>query len=80
MKKKRFNEQELLEGLDSESAQAEELTTPLPQELTPLERLRGSVLHYDRPTDPIWDESFESHDSVADDFMQDQEQPPRRQD
>jgi len=36
MKKKTFTEQELLAGLDAESAHADELATLLPQELTPL--------------------------------------------
>lgn len=77
MKKKTFTEQELLEGLDAESAHADELAEPLPEELTPLERLKGSVLHYERPTDPVWDEYFDSGDGVSDDFMQDREQPPK---
>ena len=59
MTKKRFTEQELLEGLDAESSHADELVSPHPHELTPLERLRGSVLRYERPTDPVWDEFFD---------------------
>lgn len=77
MKKKTFTEEELLEGLDAESAHADELAKPLPTELTPLERLKGSVLRYERPTDPVWDEYFDSDDGVSDDFMQDREQPPK---
>lgn len=77
MTKKRFTEQELLENLDAESAHADELASPLPQELTPLERLRGSVSCYERPTDPVWDEFFDSDEGVSDDFMQDREQPPK---
>ncbi|MCL7942954.1 hypothetical protein [Marinobacter sp. ATCH36] len=77
MKKKTFTEQELLEGLDAESGHADELATLLPHELTPLERLKGSVLRYDRPTDTVWDEWFDSDDGVSDDFMQDREQPPK---
>ena len=38
---KRITEQELLDGLDAKGAHAEELAEPLPQELEPLERLRG---------------------------------------
>jgi antitoxin VapB len=38
---KRMTEQALLEGLDAEGAHADELVEPLPQELEPLERLRG---------------------------------------
>lgn len=53
------------------------LAQPLLQELTPLERMRGSVLRYERPTDPVWDEFFDSDDDVSDDFIQDQEQPPK---
>ncbi|WP_288372807.1 hypothetical protein [uncultured Marinobacter sp.] len=46
----------------------------MPQELTPLERLKGSVKRYDRPTDSVWDEYFDS-DGVSDDLMEDREQP-----
>ncbi|WP_449287758.1 hypothetical protein [Marinobacter salarius] len=77
MKKKTFTEQELLEGLDAESGHADELATLLPHEHTPLERLKGSVLRYDRPTDPVWDEWFDSDDGVSDDFIQDRDQPPK---
>ena len=49
----------------------------LPQELTPLERLKGSVKRYERPTDPVWDEFFESDEGVTDDFMEDREQPKK---
>ena len=51
IKKKTFTEQELLAGFDAESADADELATLLPQELTPLERLKGSVIRYERFTD-----------------------------
>ncbi|WP_420390563.1 hypothetical protein [Marinobacter sp.] len=77
MKKKTFTEQELLEGLDAESAHADELASPLSHELTPLERLTGSVLRYERPTDPVWDEYFDSDSGVSDDLMQNPEQPPK---
>mgnify|MGYP003149562501 CR=1 FL=1 len=77
MKKNAFTEQELLEGLDAESGHADELATLLPHELTPLERLRGSVLRYERPTDPVWNEFFDSDEGVLDDFIQDREQPPK---
>ena len=76
MTKKRFTEQELLEGLAAESVHADELASLLPHELTPLERLKGSVLRYERPTDPVWDEFFDSNEGASDDFMQDREQPP----
>ena len=61
-------------GLDAHTAHADELADPLPQELTPLERLKGSVKRYDRPTDSVWDEYFDS-DGVSDDLMEDREQP-----
>lgn len=75
MTRKRPTEKELLEGLDAHTAHADELAQPLAKELTPLERLKGSVKRYDRPTDPVWDEFFESDESVTDDFMEDREQP-----
>ena len=74
MTTKRPTEKELLEGLDAHTAHADELAEPLPQELTPLERLRGSVKRYDRPTDPVWDDYFDSG-GVVDDFVEDREQP-----
>jgi len=60
MSKKRITEQELLDDLSEESSHSEDLAEPLPQELDPLERLRGSVKRYDRPLDGIWEEYFES--------------------
>lgn len=76
MKKKMFTEQELLKGLDAESAHADELAQPLHQELTPLERLKGTVKRYERPLDPVWDEWFESDEPATDDFMDQRSQPP----
>ena len=75
MKKKTFTEQDLLRGIDSKGAHADELAEPLPHELTPLERLKGSVKRYDRPTDPVWDECFDSDKNVTEDFMKDRDQP-----
>jgi antitoxin VapB len=75
MMTKRPTEKELLKGLDEHTAHADELADLLPQELTPLERLKGSVKRYERPTDPVWDEFFESDEGVTDDFMKDREQP-----
>jgi antitoxin VapB len=49
----------------------------LPQELTPLERLKGSVKRYERPFDSVWDEYFDSDERVSDDFMEDRDQPPK---
>lgn len=77
MSTKRMTEKELFEGLDAHTAHADELAEPLPQELTPLERLKGSVKRYERPTDPVWDEFFESDEGVTDDFMEDREQPKK---
>lgn len=45
----------LLEGLDAHAAHADELAKPLPQESRPLEKLKGSVKRFDRPTDPVAD-------------------------
>ena len=75
MTSKRPSEKELLNGLDAHTAHADELAEPLLQELTPLERLKGSVKRYDRPTDPLWDEWFESDDRATKDFMEDREPP-----
>lgn len=75
MTPKRPTEKELLKGLDAHTAHADELAEPLPQELTPLERLKGTVKNYERPTDPVWDEYFDSDEGVTDDFMEDREQP-----
>lgn len=77
MPTKRMTEKELLEGLDAHTAHADELAEPLPQELTPLERLKGSVKRYERPTDPVWDDFFESDEGVTDDFMEDRERPKK---
>lgn len=77
MSKKRLTEKYLLEGLDANTAHADELAQPLPQELTPLERLKGSIKRYDRPLDPVWEEWFESEDRATDDFMDDRDQPPK---
>lgn len=70
MTTKRPTEKELLDGLDAHTAHADELADLLPQELTPLERLKGTVKRYERPTDPVWDEWFDS-EGVSDDFMED---------
>jgi antitoxin VapB len=50
---------------------------PLPQELAPVERLTGSVKHFQRPTDPVWDEFFDSDEGVSSDFMDDRDQSPK---
>ncbi len=77
MTDRRFTEKELLRGLDATNAHADELAEPLSQELTPLERLKGSVIRYDRPTDPVWDEYFDSDEGVTHDFMDERDQPPK---
>lgn len=77
VKKRLFTEQELLEDLDADSSHAEEFAQPHMKDLSPLERLKESVKRYERPTDPVWDEFFESDEGVSDDFMQDREQPPK---
>jgi antitoxin VapB len=75
MTTKRPTEKELLDGLDAHTAHADELAQPLPQELTPLERLKGSVKRYDRPTEPVWGEFNDSKESVSEDFMEHRDQP-----
>jgi antitoxin VapB len=74
---RRFTEKELLSGLNASTAHTDELAEPLPQELTPLERLKGSVKRYERPTDPVWEECFDSEEGISDDFMEDRHQPPK---
>lgn len=59
---KPLKEQELLKKLNAHTAHADELATPLPQELEPLERLRGSVKRYDRPFDGCWETDSEDTD------------------
>ncbi|WP_375176617.1 hypothetical protein [Marinobacter mobilis] len=75
MSTKRKTEQELLDGLNPYTAHADELAQTLPQELTPLERLKGSVKRFDRPTESVWDEYFDSEDGVSEDFMEERDQP-----
>lgn len=59
---KPLTEQELLKNLDAHTAHADELATPLPEELEPLERLKGSVKRYDRPFDGCWEADSEDTD------------------
>jgi antitoxin VapB len=54
-----MQEKELLKGLDADKAHADELAIPLPKELDPLERLKGSVKRYDQPFESVWDDSGE---------------------
>jgi antitoxin VapB len=74
MKIKRIQEKDLLEGLDADKAHADELAKPAPEELEPLERLKGSVKRYDRPFDSVWDDDFDSSEQVTDDFLKDRDQ------
>jgi antitoxin VapB len=46
-------ENELLEGLDSHTAHADEVAEPLPSELAPEQLSRGSVERYDGPFEPL---------------------------
>jgi antitoxin VapB len=69
-----MTEQELLHDLDPHTAHADGLAKSLPEELTPLERLKGSVKRYERPTEPVWEEYFDSEEGVSDDFVEEQEQ------
>jgi antitoxin VapB len=55
MKKKRPTDHDLLNDLDAYGAHADELADPLPHELEPLEKLKGSVKKFERPTDPAVD-------------------------
>lgn len=65
---KRPTEQDLLYGLDARGAHADERAEPLPHELSPLERLKGTVKRYDHPTDPVWDEPVGSAERTGPDF------------
>ncbi|WP_278351417.1 hypothetical protein [Marinobacter nauticus] len=73
--KKRFNERELLKDLNEDTVHGDELANPLPQELDPQERLKGSVKRYERPFDRVWDEFFDSEEGVSEDFMDERNQP-----
>ena len=73
-----FSEVDLLDSLDENSAHSDELAELTQSELDPLERLRGSVKKYERPTDPVWDEYFEG-DGVSEDFMTDRDQPSSKE-
>lgn len=50
-----FKEEDLLKGLDAYTAHADDAAEPLPNELTPVERLNGSVIRYEHPSDPVDD-------------------------
>ncbi|KXS54397.1 MAG: hypothetical protein AWU57_1230 [Marinobacter sp. T13-3] len=57
---KRPTEKEPLKDLDAHTSHADELAEPLPQELSPLDRLRGSVKHYEPVWDSLWEENEDS--------------------
>jgi len=64
-------EKRLLRGFDAQTAHADELAEPLEEELTPQERLKGSVQRYDRATDPVfedseWDDWFDGESASGD--------------
>lgn len=59
---KRLTEKELLENLNAHTAHADKLAKPRPEELEPLERLKGSVKRYDRPFDGCWETDSEDTD------------------
>jgi len=52
----RPTEKDLLKDLDAYTSHADELAKPLPQELSPLDRLRGSVKHYEPVWESLWEE------------------------
>lgn len=74
MKQRPPSEEELLRGLDEYTSHADELFKPLPEELDPLEKLKGSVIRYDGPFAPVWDEWFDDS-GVSEDYMADRDQP-----
>lgn len=65
---KHMTEEELLADLDANSAHADELAKPLPKELTPLEKLKGSVKRYEGPFDELWyGEEYKDDESAQSD-------------
>lgn len=75
VKNKQYTGQELLQASDADSAHTEEFAQPNMKGRSPLERLRGSVKRYERPTDPVWDEFFDSSERVSEEFMVERYQP-----
>lgn len=72
---KRFTEKDLLKGLDAHGAHADEAAEPTASELTPLERLRGSVLKYENPLADTWDEWFDAAGESNSQLSEDRDQP-----
>ena len=77
MGRRYLTERDLLEGLDPTKALADELAEPLPQELEPLEKLKGSVKKFERPLDGFEDEFFGSAEPCTEEYLQDRDQPVR---
>lgn len=77
MKDRKPAEQELLADLGEMAAHADVLAQQLPQELDPLERLRGTVTRYDRPLDGCWDEDIDpdEEERCSDGSRRDRERP-----
>jgi hypothetical protein len=74
MGKKRISEADLLKDLDGYGAHADERAEPTSNELEPLDRLKGSVKRYERPTDPAadpteWGVLHESHNQGWEDWL-----------
>ncbi|MAM00103.1 hypothetical protein [Hydrocarboniclastica marina] len=74
MKKRLLSEKDLLRGLNEHTGHADEVFTPLPRELDPLEKLKGSVIKYDRPFDSVWDDWFDDQD-VSEESLASRDQP-----
>ena len=65
MPNKNLTEQDLLHSLDAHKAHSDELATPLPQDLSQIEKLEGTVKRFERPTDPVWGEWLDSDESIS---------------
>ena len=72
---KRVTEKDLLKGLAAHGAHADEAAEPTANELTPLERLRGSVLKYENPLADTWDEWFDAAGESNSQLSEDRDQP-----
>ena len=67
-------EKMLLRGLDAHTGHADEVAEPLKGEwpqreegdgLTPQQRLKGSVLRYEGPADPVWEDDEDKGDKKS---------------
>ncbi len=72
---KRITEKDLLKGLDAHGAHVDEAAEPTANELTPLERLHGSVQKYEDPLADTWDEWFDAAAEGNSQFPEDRDQP-----